>query len=553
MADYSKYNSHPYTYDPQYSKPVAYFSMEFGIHQPLKIYSGGLGFLAGSHMRSAYELKQNVIGIGILWRNGYYDQIRRGDKTMDVLFQQKLYSYLEDTGIKYEITVHGHPVWVQAFYLAPEVFGTAPMFLLTTDIPENDYISQTITHNLYDADAAAKVAQSMVLGIGGAKLLDVLGRETEVYHLNEAHALSAAFYLYSKFGNVEAVKQRMVFTTHTPEEAGNEKHDIGMLQNMSFFAGVPMDKVREISGIHDHVFNHTLVGLRLSRIANGVSKKHGEVSRQMWSGHEGVCPILHITNSQNAKYWADEELYAAQQAGDVAALKARKSALKRIAFEEVADQSGKLFDPEVLTVVWGRRFAGYKRPELITRDVQRFERIRHSTDRPIQLIWAGKPYPMDLGAKSTFNALVHNSKGWKNVSVLVGYELKLSKLLKGAADVWLNNPRIPREASGTSGMTASNNGAVNLSTADGWMLEYAKHQVNAWMPEPAAPGTPDHEVDRHDMDTLLDALENEILPMYYDRTDQWWQVVQNSMADVLPFFDSDRMAHEYYEKLYTAE
>lgn len=214
---------HPYTYSDKYKKRVAYFSMEFAVDQALKTYSGGLGFLAGSHMKSAFELQQNMIGIGILWKYGYYDQVRKQDQSMDVLFLEKNYSFLEDTGIRFTIEINSHPVWVTAKYLAPHYFHTVPMFFLTTDIPENDYLAQSISHHLYDSDLAAKVAQYVLLGIGGAKLLDYLGYLAEVVHLNEAHGLSSAFYMYQKYKSLEEVKKRLVFTTHTPEEAGNEK------------------------------------------------------------------------------------------------------------------------------------------------------------------------------------------------------------------------------------------------------------------------------------------------------------------------------------------
>jgi starch phosphorylase len=192
----------PYTPDEQYKKKVAYFSMEFAVHQPLKIYSGGLGFLSGSHMRSAYELRQNLIGIGILWKYGYYDQARNQDQSLQVQWNEKIYSFLEDTGIKFQIPIHDSSVWVKAWYLAQSTFNTAPLFLLSTDLPENDYVSQTICHRLYDGNVATKVAQFILLGIGGAKLLDEMRYNADVYHLNEAHAVSSVFYLYNKFGNM---------------------------------------------------------------------------------------------------------------------------------------------------------------------------------------------------------------------------------------------------------------------------------------------------------------------------------------------------------------
>src|SRR5215217_2493521 len=326
----------PYTVDERYGKKVAYFSMEFALHQSLKIYSGGLGFLAGSHMRSAYDLRQNLVGIGILWKYGYYDQARNQDQTLQVTWMEKSYSFLEDTGIKFSIQVHEHPVWIKVLYLPPHLFGTTPMFLMTTDIPENDYVSQTITHRLYDGNVATKVAQFILLGVGGAKLLDQIGFNPEVYHLNEAHAISAAFYLHKKFGNAEEVKKRLVFTTHTPEEAGNEKHDIYLCEKMSYFCGMPLDDVRKLTGITDSAFNHSLVALRFAHFANGVSQLHGEVSRAMWGKHSGVCPIISITNSQNWRYWADKQLYQYADNGDDAKWDDRKKYLKKRAFETVA-------------------------------------------------------------------------------------------------------------------------------------------------------------------------------------------------------------------------
>lgn len=353
--------------DERYTRKVAYFSMEFAIHQPLKIYSGGLGFLSGSHLRSAYELKQNLIGIGILWKYGYYDQARNQDQTLQVTWMEKNYSFLEDTGIKFQITVHEHPVWVKAYYLNPETFKTAPLFLLSTDLPENDYVSQTICHRLYDANVATKVAQFMLLGIGGAKLVDELGFNPDLYHLNEAHGISSAFYLYNKFNHkVDEVRKRLVFTTHTPEEAGNEKHEIHLCHKMSYFCGLSIEEVKALTGNPEDQFNHSLAALRIAKLANGVSQLHGKVSNAMWSKYENICPIVSITNAQNWKYWSDKQLYRFMEEGNDWAFDDRKKYLKKRTFEIVADQTGKLFSPDIFTLVWARRFAGYKRAGLIT-------------------------------------------------------------------------------------------------------------------------------------------------------------------------------------------
>lgn len=541
----------PYEINEQFKKKAAYFSMEFAIHQPLKIYSGGLGFLAGSHLRSAFELNQNLIGVGILWKYGYYDQARNQDQTLQVTFMEKIYSFLEDTGIKYQILIHDHPVWVKAYYLAPNTFCSAPLFLLSTDLPENDYVSQTITHRLYDANVATKVAQFILLGVGGAKLIDELNFEPEVYHLNEAHGFSSAFYLLNKYKSLDEVKKRLVFTTHTPEEAGNEKHDIYLCYKMGYFCGLSLDEVRKLTGIDDDQFNHSLAALRFARKANGVSELHGHVSRALWGKYEGICPITHVTNAQNWRYWADKQLYRFAESNDDIGFDDRKMYLKKRAFEIVADQTGKLFDPNVLTIVWARRFAGYKRADFLSWDMDRFEKLLSNKKYPVQIIFAGKPYPVDYPAISQFNNLVHLSKNYNNVAVLIGYELGLSKRMKQASDVWLNNPRVPREASGTSGMTAAMNGAVNFSTDDGWIPEFINHGNNGFVvPKADYDNMSTQQQDDYDLDEMYKILEEQIVPMYYNNKETWRQITQNGMNDVRFQFDSNRMAEEYYEKMY---
>ena len=548
----SFYNFHvPYPIDEQYAKRIAYFSMEFAVHQPLKIYSGGLGFLSGSHMRSAYELRQNLIGVGILWKYGYYDQARNQDQTLQVQWNEKIYNFLEDTGIKFQIDIHEHPVWVKAWYLNPETFNSAPIFLLSTDLVENDYVSQTITHRLYDANVATKVAQFILLGIGGAKLIDELNFNPDLYHLNEAHAVSAAFYLFKKYGNKEEVKKRLVFTTHTPEEAGNEKHDIFLCEKMSYFCGMRLDEVRNLTSMEGDLFNHSLAALRFAKHANGVSQLHSEVSRQMWNKYEGICDIKAITNAQNWRYWADKQLYFSLNEDNNPSFDDRKMYLKKRAFDLVADQTGKLFKPGIFTIVWARRFAGYKRAELITRDIERFEALLNNPKYPVQIIWAGKPYPVDYPAISDFNNLVQLSKKYDNVAVCTGYELNLSKRLKQASDLWLNNPRVPREASGTSGMTAAMNGSVNCSTNDGWICEFINHGNNGFVVPPVDyTAMSIQEQDQYDMDQLYDIFENQALPLYYENFEIWRHIVKNGMRDVRWQFDSNRMAKEYYEILY---
>ena len=541
----------PYSFDEKYAKKVAYFSMEFAVHQPLKTYAGGLGFLAGSHMRSAYELKQRVVGIGILWKYGYYDQVRRGDQTMEVLFQEKVYGFLQPTGIKFNLQINHSTVVVTAYYLPPEVFGTVPLFFLSTDLPENDYLAKTTCHRLYDANMEAKIAAGILLGVGGAKLLEILGYAPDIYHLNEAHALPLAFYLYQQYKSTDRVKQKLVFTNHPPEEAGNQKTDIYLLERMSYFSQLPLAEVRRITGHTGDVFNHTLAALHLAKLTNGVSQMHGEVMHRMWKGYDGISPIISITNAQNFTYWADPALHQALLAGEDATLLQRKKQLKRLLFDEVADQTGEIYSEDVLTIVWARRFAGYKRADLLLQDYDRFLRLITNKEMPLQIIWAGKPYPMDFTAISVYNRLVHMRKQYPNCSVLVGYEMKLSRMLKQGADIWLNTPRITHEASGTSGMTAAMNAAVNVSVPDGWMPEFARHGVNCFTTLPVNPTLPEHQQDQLDAGRVLDLLEKEVIPMYYQQPGKWVKIMKQGMQDIVPYFDSNRMAREYYERLYS--
>lgn len=542
--------AHSYEINPKYARSVAYFSMEFAIDNMLKTYSGGLGYLSGSHMRSAFELRQNLCGVGILWTYGYYNQVRAEDREMAVQFRKKTYQFLEDHNIKYQIRVNGAPVWVKAYYLNPNTFGTAPMFFLTTDLPENDDLAREISHRLYDSNRMTRIAQYILLGVGGARLFEELGVEPEVYHLNEAHAIGAAFHVLSKTRDVQKVRDRFVFTTHTPEEAGNEKDDFNLMYNFSMFGDLSMDEVRHFIGLEDNTFNYSLAALRLSRIANGVSRLHGEVSREMWSHYDNICPIISITNAQNKKYWVDYELEEARLSGNVEEFRQRKKELKKMLFTMVGDQTGRIFDPECLTIVWARRFAAYKRPDLVLGNPTCFDRMLKRTNKPVQFIWAGKPYPFDHNAINLFNHLNSLSNTYARTAVLVGYELALSRLLKNGADIWLNTPIVTREASGTSGMSAAMNGAVNVSTDDGWICEFAKDGENCFVIPPASPGLSPEARDRHDRDAFYDILEDKILPMYYEDNESWVNLAFNSMKDVAPAFDSDRMADEYYEKMY---
>lgn len=538
---------HPYKPASEFKKKAAYFSMEFGIHQALKIYSGGLGFLAGSHMRSALELKQNMIGVGMLWKYGYYDQDKNQDQSMQARFIEKHYSFLEDSGLEVSVQIYDNPsVKVRAMVLKPEIFGTVPVYLLTTDVEGNDYLSRTITNHLYDNNQLTRIAQSIVLGIGGAKIVQALGG-ADIYHLNEGHALPAFYYLRDN----GVTKSQLVFTTHTPEKAGNAEHDGGLLNRAGFFGRPLREDELQQETVEGGVINYTVSALRMSKRANAVSKLHCKVARTMWADYSGTCEIIPITNAQNRAFWQDEGLEKAWRIQSKAAFIKRKTALKERLFEEVMDQSGKRFDPKVLTIVWARRFAQYKRADLLLHDMDRFEKLVQSASYPVQILWAGKPYPLDYGAIEQFNRLVHYTKYRPNMAVLFGYEMKLSALMKTGSDVWLNTPRITREASGTSGMTAAMNGSVNLSVNDGWVPEFARDRENSFVFPEADPHAPEWEQDRADSEALYHILETKVLPTYYDTPEAWHQLVVQGIEDVLPEFSSQRMARQYYKELYS--
>jgi len=543
-------NLFPYHIDKKYETKVAYFSMEFAIHQALKIYSGGLGFLAGSHMRSVYDLRQHTIGIGMLWSYGYYDQSRNEDNTLKPEFRRKKYFFLEDTGIRVTVNISGKPVVVKSYLLPAERFGTAPMIFLSTDIDDNDYLARTITHKLYDANEEARIAQEIVLGIGGTKVLEAMNQEIDVYHLNEGHALPMVFELYNRFKDIQILKKHVVFTTHTPEKAGNEVHNVHLLHKMGFFAGLSVHDVQEILNYKDENFSLTVGALKTCKISNGVSIMHAKVANDMWKNYDGIANIIPITNAQNRRFWADKPLVRALDEHENFEVIARKKHLKKNLFEEVADQTGKLFDPDVLTIVWARRFAEYKRPGLLKYDFERFNELVTRSKHPIQVIWAGKPYPFDYAAIELFNELIVMSQHYSRVAVLIKYELGLSRLMKQGSDIWLNTPRITREASGTSGMTASMNGSVHFSVSDGWHPEFCRDGKNSFTIPPVDHLLSAKEQDRIDNKNMMDILENKIIPLYYEQPEKWVEIVDNAMDDVLQDFDSGRMANDYYMKMY---
>ena len=525
---------------------VAYFSMEIAIDQSLKTYSGGLGFLAGSHMLSAGYLEMPMVGVTILWSYGYYDQRIGADGKAEVAYIRKYYDYLTDINVSTTVDIFGEKVIVKAYKVEPELFGTCPVYLLTTDVDGNSEWAKSISHKLYDGNEKIRIAQETVLGIAGIRILQEIGYDFQVVHMNEGHALPAAFELLRQNnGDLEKVKKMTVFTTHTPVAAGNEVHWVDTLLESGFFAGCSRETAVQLGGEN---FSLTVAALRMSRIANAVSQLHGRVANKMWEWVEDRCPIRSITNAVNLHYWQDKRIKDAEN--DPERLLAVKREMKAELFKYVANKSGKRFDPDVLTITWARRFADYKRAWLILMDNKRITKLLDANK--VQIIFAGKFHPDDVMGREMFNKLLNTSHSLKNVVVLPGYELELSGKLKRGSDIWLNTPLRPFEASGTSGMSANANGAVHLSIFDGWTVEGTFNGINGYTVEYEGldDEMPWEERHKKDNQCLMDIIENQIIPTYYDNKPEWARLMRQAIRTSEAYFNSDRMVIEYYNRLY---
>lgn len=524
---------------------VAYFSMEIALDQSLSTYSGGLGFLAGSHMQSAGYLGLPMAGVTMLWSYGYYDQRIDSEGNVEIAYTRKQYDFLTDLNIVVDVEVFGQKAKVKAFRVEPELFGAVPVYLLTTDIPENTEEIRKISYRLYDGDEKIRISQEVILGIAGIKVLQAAGYKFDIIHMNEGHALPAAFEMLRQ-NNYDLVKVRemTVFTTHTPVAAGNEVHWVDTLLEGGFFAGLSRQKAVELGGEN---FSLTVAALRMSRISNAVSQLHGLVANKMWEWVEGRCPIRAITNAVNLHYWQDKRIDVSKSNKE---LLAAKREMKQELFEYIADTTGKRFDPDVLTITWARRFADYKRAWMIFMDKDRIAKLLN--ENKVQLIFSGKFHPDDTMGREMFNNILKHSYDLKNVVVLPNYELKLSGLLKRGTDVWLNTPLRPFEASGTSGMSANMNGALHLSIYDGWAVEGTFTGLNGYTVN--YPGLDDDIAweERHwkDYECIMGIIENDIIPTYYGDKNKWATLMKNAIKTSEAYFNSDRMVIEYYNRLY---
>jgi starch phosphorylase len=522
---------------------VAYFCMEFGLHEEFPIYAGGLGILAGDFIKSAHDLGLPVIGIGLRWERGYSRQ-RIGDDGLPVSeFPTYPASFLEDTGIRVRVRIG--PREVEARVWRTERWQNAPLLLLEPVAPRDAWI----TRRLYDTTLDCRVAQEILLGVGGVRALRKLGLAVDTYHFNEGHAVFAGVELIAERMSMgepfarawEAVRDHIVFTTHTPVAAGNEQHAVDDLRRLGACCELVDHEIRAIGG---DPFNMTVAGLRLARRANAVSQLHGHVSREMWRDVTGAATIDAITNGVHAPTWQDGRMRDGLGSGDT--LWTAHQVLKRELLDEVALRTGVRLQTDVLTIGFARRAAAYKRSDLIFRDPARIAPLLESGR--LQILFAGKAHPDDADGRRIVGRLVEMSRSHQGTVVFVpDYDMKLGRLLTRGADVWLNNPIRPLEACGTSGMKAGMNGVLNLSVLDGWWPEACEHGVNGWAIGPNE--TIEGEHDDADAASLYATLEQEVVPAYADRA-RWVGMMQASIAICQTRFSSNRMVQEYFDRLY---
>ncbi|WP_291635380.1 alpha-glucan family phosphorylase [Clostridium sp.] len=529
---------------------VAYFCMEYGLQSDFKAYAGGLGILAGDHLKGAKDLNLPLVGIGLKWKQGYTEQfIDKNGKVYDTYHNYK-YDFLQDTGIKVTVKIRNLDVVCKVWKL--EEFGNNPLYLLDTDIPENG--DTWITGQLYGWFGEERIAQEIVLGIGGVKALRALDIPIDVYHFNEGHAALAATELikekmqsgFSFEQSWNKTREEVVFTTHTPIVEGNEAHDISKLEYMGAFNGLTKEQMIRFGG---EPFNMTVAGLRLSRKANAVAHLHMETANKMWKTVAGRSEIIGITNGIHKPSWVDARITNAyENNGD---LWATHMTVKKELIEFINERTGAKLAADKLLIGFSRRAAPYKRSDLIFTNEEIISPLLKSGK--VQIVFSGKAHPLDDTGKEIVAKLVRMMKKYPNsVVFLENYDMNIGKMLTRGSDIWLNNPRRPLEASGTSGMKAAMNGVLNCSILDGWWPEACVDGENGWQFGDGV-GLNDLsvvELDKHDTQALYDTLINRVMTTYYENREKWVEMMKESIKTTSYEFSVERMLDEYYNKLY---
>ncbi|MGG6310886.1 alpha-glucan family phosphorylase [Paenibacillus macerans] len=528
---------------------VAYFSMEYGLHSDFKMYAGGLGILAGDFIKGAKDIGAPLVGIGIKWKQGYTDQRIGDDGRPYDTFASNEYDFLEDTGATVTVTIKNAEVACKVW--KTEKFGNNPLYLLDADLPGTG--NAWITERLYGGGfGEERIAQEIVLGIGGAKALRALQIPVEVYHFNEGHAALAATELIREkmqagltFESAwRETREEVVFTTHTPVREGNEAHPLELLERMSAYNGLSRDQMERIGG---NPFNMTVAGLRLSRLSNAVAALHAETARGMWKDVAGRSEIIGITNAIHLPTWADPRIIRAyEENGD---LWSAHMEIKRELIGFIRERSGIALNPDRLLIGFSRRAAPYKRSDLIFSKSEVIAPYLESGQ--IQIVFSGKAHPNDETGKQIVSNLVGMMKKYpKSVVFLENYDMTIGAMLTRGADVWLNNPRRPLEASGTSGMKAAVNGVLNCSILDGWWPEACLDGDNGWQIGDGFESDDPGVLDRHDSEALYDTLLGRVVPTYYEDQPKWVRMMRRSIETTREAFSTKRMLEEYYRKLY---
>lgn len=528
---------------------VAYFCMEFGLHKELPIYAGGLGVLAGDYLKAAADLNLPMVGLGILWRQDYTEQFIGEDGRPYDVYPNYDYDFVKDTGISVKVRVRGADVTCKVRLV--DQYGNAPLYLLDTNFPGSEH--GWMTSRLYGGADQDRVAQEVILGIGGVRALRALGIPVDVYHFNEGHAVFAGLELIREkmeqhgmaFTEAwEATRRQIVFTTHTPVEAGNEIHDHGLLQHMDAYNGLTYEQMCQIGG---HPFNMTVAALRLSTVANAVSKLHGQTSRKMWKDVWDSAPIISITNGVHPKTWQDREIRQAFDKGTD--LWGPHMKAKQELIDYIKAKTGSVLNPNSLLVGFARRAAPYKRSDLIFRNSQIIDHLL--SEGKLQLVFSGKAHPNDGLGKDIIQDLVKMDRKYQdNVVFLENYNMEIARLMVRGCDVWLNNPRRPLEASGTSGMKAAMNGVLNLSVVDGWVAEGPQHGISGWLIDSVEKAAEQWNQDEKDLKALYQVLLDEVLPTFYQDRSRWIEMMRGSIDMAHWQFSSHRMLREYYDLMY---
>jgi glycogen phosphorylase len=528
---------------------VAYFCMEYGLHSDFKIYAGGLGILAGDYMKGAKDHNYPIVGIGLKWKQGYTDQrIAQDGRPIDT-FPIYKYDFLKDTGITVSVTIRKREVKCKVWLC--DSFGNAPLYLLDTDVPGNE--DGWITGQLYGWFGEERIAQEMVLGMGGIKALRALGIETDVYHFNEGHALFAGFELVKEKMNkgmsyedaLAATRDEIVFTTHTPVVQGNESHYIDRLMYMGADNGC--FNRSQLKALGGSPFNMTVGALRMSRNSNAVAQLHADTANKMWAHVKNRSEIVGITNAIHLPSWVDQRMVEAAEKGEDLAKIHAENKQKLIDF--VKTRTSVSLNPDALLIGFSRRAVPYKRSDFILSDKSKVGELFKSGK--IQIIFSGKAHPLDDRGKEIVENIVALTKEYPNsVVFLENYDMTIGAMLVKGSDVWLNNPRRPQEASGTSGMKAAMNGAINFSILDGWWPEACNHGVNGWQFGDGFENKNEEKLDKHDQKAMYEVLLKEVLPCYYDNKPQWNEMMKQSILSTKDQFAVKRMLEEYYEKLY---